>query len=128
MTSADKRLSLGERIFVVEEWLRLRKDSAIVKERFIQNFPNSVAPPRQTIHNLVKKFHDAESVLDCHRSGRPKTATSSENVDVVRTTYCIQEVQGSSKEEHHQNWKSAGVACKGVKIKELEIKFTSTVK
>ena len=94
MTSADGRLSLEEHIFVVEEWLRSRKDSAIVKQSFIQSFPNSVA---QTMHNLAKKFHDTGSVLDCHRSGRPKTATSTGNVDVVRMTYARSPRKSQSK-------------------------------
>ena len=98
MASADRRLSLEKHIFVVEEWLRSRKDSAIVKERFIQNFPNSIAPSRQTMDNLAKKLHDTGSVFDCHRSGRPKTATSIENVDVVRLTYARKSQRRASSE------------------------------
>ena len=53
----------------------------MIKELFKQKFPNSIVQSRQTMHNLAKKFHDTSSVLDSQRSGRPKTATSTENID-----------------------------------------------
>ena len=87
MAAVDRRLTLEERILVVEEWLRSGKDSAIVKERFREKFPNSVPPSRQTMHNLAKKFHSTGSVLDCNRSGRPRTGRSEENVELVQATF-----------------------------------------
>lgn len=82
-----RQLTLQQRIFTLEHWFKLDKDSAATRVAFAQEYPNVIPPSRQTMHALAKKFHDTGSVIDKKRSGRPKDVNTDENQETVRTFY-----------------------------------------
>ena len=91
MVAADigmaRQLTLQQRIFIVEQWLKHDRNSTATAAAFPQKFPNDVLPSRQSMHALAKKFHETGSVTDKKRSGRPKKANTDENKENVRTFY-----------------------------------------
>jgi hypothetical protein len=65
-------LTTEERVFLVEHVFRNGgKYSKEVVRKFVQIFPNTQAPDRKTVRNLINKFRDTGSVHDAYRSGRP---------------------------------------------------------
>ena len=75
------------------------------------------------MHNLVKKFHNTRLVLDCHRLGRLKTATSTENINMVQMTYVrsLRKSQRRASSELEINRSSVQRI-----MKELKLKNTTT--
>jgi transposase len=59
------------------------KSSAIVIETFIGKFPDVQPPRHETIYELNKRIEETGTVDDLPRSGRPKTALTDENLQIV---------------------------------------------
>jgi hypothetical protein len=58
-----------------------------VVDLFVERFPNSVPPSRQAIHSLNKMSEETGSVADIPRSGRPKSVTTGENLNIVAQSF-----------------------------------------
>ena len=82
-----RQLTLQQRIFIVEQWLKHDRNPTATAAAFSQEFPNDVPPSRQSMHALAKKFHETGSITNKKRSGRPKNANTDENKENVRTFY-----------------------------------------
>ena len=54
MAAAARRLTLEQRIFVIENWLSSAKNSDVVKTKFQESFPETIPPSRQTMSELAK--------------------------------------------------------------------------
>jgi transposase len=74
------------RVFVLQKWWQHGHSYRDVVDLFVERFPNSVPPSRQAIDNLNKRFEQTGSVADLPRSGRPKTVTTEENINIA--AYC----------------------------------------
>jgi hypothetical protein len=65
-------LSIEERVFLDEYVFREgNKYTNLMQERFAEKFPEMPVPHRIAVHRLTEEFHEAGSVLDAERSGRP---------------------------------------------------------
>lgn len=53
-----------------------------VKQTFLEQFPNSRLPHRDTVRDLLNKFHETGSVHDAGRSGRPSVLTEEKLLDI----------------------------------------------
>ena len=82
-----RQLTLQQRIFIVEQWLKHDRNPTATAAAFSQEFPNDVPPSQQSMHALAKKFQEIGSVTDKKRSGRPKNVNTDENKENVRTFY-----------------------------------------
>ena len=58
-----RQLTLQQRIFTVEQWLKHGTNSTATAAAFAQEFPNDVSPSRQSMHALAKKFHEKNQVV-----------------------------------------------------------------
>ena len=60
MVAADigmaRQLTLQQRIFIVEQWLKHDKNPTATAAAFSQEFPNDVPPSRQSVHPVAKSF------------------------------------------------------------------------
>ena len=54
-----------------------------VIELFAERFPNIAPPSRESIRKLNKRFEQTGMVAELPRSGRPKTVTTEENLNIV---------------------------------------------
>jgi hypothetical protein len=54
-----------------------------VADLSVERFPNSVPPSWQAIHNLNKRYEQTGLVADLPRSGRPKSVTTEENLNII---------------------------------------------
>jgi transposase len=79
----NRKLSMEERVLVLQKWCQHDHSYRDVVDLFVERFPNGVPPSRQAIHNLNKRFEQTGSVEDRPRSGRPKSATTEENLNIV---------------------------------------------
>jgi transposase len=79
----SKKLSTEDRVFVPQKWWQHDHSYRDVANLFVERFPNSVPPSRQAIHNSNKRFEQTGSVADLPRSGRPKSVTTEENLNIV---------------------------------------------
>ena len=69
-------LSIEERIFLVECVFRSNGDyTEAVKQEFLERFPTTELPHRNTVRTLNRKFRETGSVHDAPRSGRPTILT-----------------------------------------------------
>lgn len=65
--------TLEERVFIVEHVLREGdRYNQNVKDLFRKRFPKKLLPHRDSVRDMIKRFRTTGSVLDQHRSGRPK--------------------------------------------------------
>lgn len=65
--------TLEERVFIVEHVLREGdRYNQAVKDQFRKTFPKKLLPHRDSVRDMIKRFRTTGSVLDQHRSGRPK--------------------------------------------------------
>ena len=81
------QLTIQQRIFIVEQWLKNDKNSVAITAAFAKEFPNDIPPSRQSMLALANKFHETGSVTDKKRSGRPKTRNNNENKENFMTLY-----------------------------------------
>jgi hypothetical protein len=89
----NRKLSTEERVFILQKWWQHDHNYRDVVDLFVERFPNSVLPSRQAIHSLNKRFEQTRSVADLPRSGRPKSVTMEENLNIVAQSF----VQSSTK-------------------------------
>ena len=76
-------LSIQERIFLVEHVFRANGEyTDDVKNEFLERFPTTDLPHRNTVRNLINKFRETGSVHDATRSGRP-TVLTEQKVNVI---------------------------------------------
>ena len=65
-------LSIEERIFLVEHVFRANGEyTEAVKQKFLERFPTTEIPHRNTLRTLISKFRETGSVHDASRSSRP---------------------------------------------------------
>jgi transposase len=83
----NRKLSTEERVFVLQKWCQHDHNYRDVVDLFVGRFPNGVPASRQTIHNLNKRFEQTGSVADRPRSGRPKSVTTGENLNIVKQSF-----------------------------------------
>lgn len=76
------RRPLQERIQIV--LLMAKFENAMEVMRCWRDFFQTEPPARQTITSIYQKFKDTGSIADEQRSGRPRTATSKENLATVQ--------------------------------------------
>ena len=82
-----RQLTLQQRIFIVEQWLKHDRNPTATAAAFSQEFPNDVSSSQQSMHALAKKFHETGSETDKKRSGRPENVNTDKNKENVRTLY-----------------------------------------
>lgn len=69
----EQMYTLEERVFIVEHVLREGdRYNQTVKDLFRKRFPKKLLPHRDSVRDMIKRFRTTGSVLDQHRSGRPK--------------------------------------------------------
>ena len=69
-------LTIQERVYLVEHvFLAGVKFMENIKLKFRAGFPNSVCPHRDSVRDLITKFHETGSEHDAPKSGRPKILT-----------------------------------------------------
>lgn len=78
-----RRLSKQERIFIIKTYYQQQRKIKVVQTMFHRQFPDIQEPAKFAIQQLVRKFETTGSVLDAPRSGRPKSATTPENCELV---------------------------------------------
>ena len=64
-----------------------QKSYLIVGDVFQTKFSDEKTPSRQAIHQLAKKFQETGSVEDASRSGRPVSACTDDNADLVSNRF-----------------------------------------
>lgn len=69
------RYSIAERIGMIQCYFECKHYTKAI-HKFVYKFPNSAAPTRRTISNLVSKWQKYGTVADKVKSGRPKSATN----------------------------------------------------
>lgn len=82
-------LTKEQRIFLLKRWWMSEKSLHAVNVAFRREFPNDDIPSRQTIYRLSEKFDETGSVDDLPRSGRPKSVTKEENIQIVSENFRV---------------------------------------
>ena len=76
-------LSTEKKIFLVEHVFRANGEyTEAVKQEFLEWFPTTVLPHRNTVRTSISKFRETGSVYDASRSGR-STIFTEEKVNVT---------------------------------------------
>jgi hypothetical protein len=88
---------MEERVFVLQKWWKHDHKYRDVVDLFVERFPNSVPPSRQAIQNLNERFEQIGLVPDLPRSGRPKSVTAEENLNIVAQSF-VQSPTKSTRE------------------------------
>lgn len=81
------KYTTAERICLLSGYLRYHADYNIIFQEFAAQHPGRPIPTRQMVHKLHRKFSETGSVVDAPRSGRPKTVTTEENMQVVAQAF-----------------------------------------
>ena len=76
-----RHLTLEERKFIVKRYWKNENVADVIRNW--QETYQSPPPTRLTVYQIRDKFNDTGSVLDAPKSGRPKTACSEENKNLV---------------------------------------------
>lgn len=95
------KFSVRERILLVKLWYKLGGTFSDVIEEFAAKSPGSALPNRTTVWRLVKRFEEHGMVADKPRSGRPTTAMTEENFQLVSQTF-VENSNQSAKRVSHQ--------------------------
>ncbi|XP_067143011.1 uncharacterized protein [Centruroides vittatus] len=80
LANMNRKLSLEQRVFLLQNWWKHDKKYAIIRKLFIEKYPAVEPPTRQAIYKLNKRFEETGAVVDLPRSGRPRTAVTDDNV------------------------------------------------
>ena len=84
-STSNMVLSVEERIFLVEYVFRANGECTDEVKKFLERFPATDLPHRNTVRNLIDKFREHGSVHDAPRSGRP-TILTEQKVNVISET------------------------------------------
>ncbi|XP_023211855.1 BEACH domain-containing protein lvsF-like isoform X1 [Centruroides sculpturatus] len=87
LVNRHRKLSLEQRVFLLQNWWKCDKKYATVKKMFIEKYPAAEPPTRQAIYKLNKRFEETGAVVDLPRSGRPRTAVTDDNVRKVAEAF-----------------------------------------
>lgn len=87
------RFDTAMKVFIIEEYHKHR-NAELVRQKWIKTFLEIPPPVRKTIYELRDRFHATGTVADLPRSGRPRSARTSDNADLVASA--IVETAGSS--------------------------------
>lgn len=109
-------LTIEQRTFLVEYVYRAgNKYTATVKLKFSEAFPNTVPPNRDTVRDLLRKFHDTGSVADAPRSGRPSVLSEEKLLNI--SDRLLRSPSKSIRKLAQETGVSLGCAHKAVKKK-----------
>lgn len=76
-------LTTEERVWLVKHVFRKGdRYTDVVRERFAEKFPNTPAPHRNAVRNIIDKFHETGSVVDAKRCGRPTKLSEEKLLDI----------------------------------------------
>lgn len=89
--------ALEKRIFLLEHYYCLDGDYEELFAAYHTRFPNSPVPDRQCIYKLHRKFQRTGSVADAPRSGRPHTARTEENKQLVAQVFVEQPTRSANR-------------------------------
>ena len=78
-----RKLTKIERIFILKNYYLQKHKIKQVQRLFHRKFPNVTVPAKFAIQQIVKKFDEIGSVMDAPRSGRPKSVTTPDNLELV---------------------------------------------
>lgn len=81
-TDIDERTKM--RILIVECYWFYKRSYQSVQHRFKELFGRAHPPTRDLIRNTVIRFHDNGIITQVKRSGRPKSATDDDSIELVR--------------------------------------------
>uniref|UniRef100_A0A0N5B4A2 DUF4817 domain-containing protein n=1 Tax=Strongyloides papillosus TaxID=174720 RepID=A0A0N5B4A2_STREA len=88
--SAQKfKYSQFERTIVVECYYVNNLSIILTQKCYKKYFKTRNAPTRQTIRNIVKRFNKHGSVSDVNRPGRPRTMSSTENIEKIKQNVLV---------------------------------------
>ena len=81
-----RRLTVQQRVWICIKYVELNRNAAAVRRQWIATWPNIPPPRKETISDTFRKFENEGTCQNLHigRSGRPRTARSQQNVDLVR--------------------------------------------
>uniref|UniRef100_A0A1B6L4Y9 DUF4817 domain-containing protein n=1 Tax=Graphocephala atropunctata TaxID=36148 RepID=A0A1B6L4Y9_9HEMI len=79
----NRKLTTEQRVFVLQTWWKHDHNYSDVCDLFVERFPNIEPPSRQCIRKLNLRFEQTGSVAELSRSGRPRSVTSEENLNVI---------------------------------------------
>lgn len=85
MPKAEDRLTLSQRLFILEEYLSSRSYAKTI-DKFKLKYADHPAPNKTSIFRLVKKFRTEFTLKDAERKPRPSVLTP-ENLEKVRTKF-----------------------------------------
>jgi transposase len=83
------RLTTEQRIFLLKQWWISGGTTQAINEVFQHEFPDDEVPARQTVYRLAKKFDETGSVEDVPRSGRSRSVSTDENMQLVSQTVLL---------------------------------------
>jgi transposase len=83
----NRKLSTEERAFTLQMWWKSDQNYEDVRRTFVVKFKHTQPPCRQAIYKLNRRIEATGSVADLPRSGRPKSVTSEENLQLVAETF-----------------------------------------
>lgn len=87
----NRKLSLEQRCFLVNNWRKFYRDYTDVIAAFEQQLPGAQPPRRLAIYKLNKRFEQTGSVNDLPRSGRPRSVRTLENnMEFIAETFIKQ--------------------------------------
>jgi hypothetical protein len=79
----NRKLTMQQRVLLLQSWWQINRNSACVLEMFSEKFCDTPVPTQQAIYNLNQRFQLHGSVHDLPRSGRPRTSLTEEHLTTV---------------------------------------------
>ena len=81
----SNNLNKDKRIWLLKEYWK-SQNSETVRKKWVETF-GIPAPKRRTIYRIRDKFDTTGSILNIHKTGRPKTVCTEENKELVAEAY-----------------------------------------
>ena len=106
MERKTQRLNKDEKVFVVKTFYENSNKSEtcrLFKEKFRRNIK------RDTVSKLILRFEDTGSTDDLPRSGRPVTACSPENREIIRVAFSLSPTKSTRRASMELNISRASI-------------------
>ena len=106
MERKSQRLNKDEKVFVVKTFYENSNKSEtcrLFKEKFRRNIK------RDTVSKLILRFEDTGSTDDLPRSGRPVTACSPENCQIIRVAFSLSPTKSTRRASMELNISGASI-------------------
>lgn len=92
-----RRLTQMQRIFILKNYYFQKRKIKVVQTLFHHHFPNVPVPAKFAIQQLIRKFDTTGSIMDAPKSGRPKSATTQDNLELVALDVVADPTQSTRK-------------------------------